>query len=56
VLLKALQSYTITDKGLVREVVSYCVKAIQHNLQDVRIVANKCMTELYRIVGPTIRD
>ncbi len=56
VILKMLQSYEISDKSLIRELVSYCVKAIQNNLQDVRIVAYKCMSELYRIVGPTIRD
>ena len=36
--------------------VKFAVKGIQHQLQDVRNVAYKCMSELYRFMGMEIKQ
>ena len=56
VLLRMLQSFDITENGMVKDCVAFSLKGIQNNLQDVRNVAYKCMSELYRLVGPNIRQ
>jgi hypothetical protein len=57
VLLKVLQQFDLGgERELTKACVTYCLKGVQHNLQDVRTLAYKCMSELYRIVGPSIRQ
>jgi hypothetical protein len=34
---------------------SFSLKGVEHNLQDVRNLAYKCIIELYKQVGPSIR-
>lgn len=53
-ILKILQSFDVKDDNLLKSCVAYSLKGIQHNVQDIRNVAYKCMTELYRLVGPSI--
>jgi len=50
VLVKMLQNYDFTEDQLER-CVEFAIKGIQHNLQDVRNVSYKCMSELYRQMG-----
>jgi hypothetical protein len=54
-LLRILSQFEVKDPSLVKGAVAFALKGIQHNLQDVRNVAYKCMSELYRLVGPNIR-
>jgi hypothetical protein len=56
VLQRILSSYDVKDKELIKGCVQFSLKGIQHNLQDVRNVAYRCMSELYRLVGPSIRQ
>ena len=39
-----------------KESLKFSVVGIQHNLQDVRQVATKCIVELYRVMGDSIRN
>ncbi len=55
-LLRILSQFEVKDPSLVKGAVAFALKGIQHNLQDVRNVAYKCMSELYRLVGPNIRQ
>lgn len=55
-LLRILSQFEVRDPSLVKGAVAFALKGIQHNLQDVRNVAYKCMSELYRLVGPSIRQ
>lgn len=55
VLLKILQAFEIEERDLLRNCVVFALKGIQHNLQDVRTLAYRCMSELYRLIGPSIR-
>lgn len=50
-----LQTFEITERDQVKGSVNFALKGIQNNLQDVRTVAYKCMSELYRLVGPSIK-
>lgn len=54
VLLRMLQAVEFNPEQL-RSSVQFSLKGIQHNLQDIRNVAYKCMTEIYRSMGPEIR-
>lgn len=55
-LLRILSQFEVREPSLVKGAVAFALKGIQHNLQDVRNVAYKCMSELYRLVGPNIRQ
>jgi hypothetical protein len=55
-LLRILSQFEVKEPSLVKGAVGFALKGIQHNLQDVRNVAYKCMSELYRLVGPNIRQ
>jgi hypothetical protein len=53
--MKILQMFDVQDRNVLKDCVQFCLKGIQHSVQEVRNPAYKCMSELYRLIGPPIR-
>lgn len=51
----------LSDSGDIQDdilqlILRFCLKGVQHQLQDVRMPATKCLVELYKRIGSSIRN